>query len=146
MSQRALLLEAHHATRPQLTLDQAARLWSGEAVAPANRDDVGELSNYPEAFDLVSAYLDGGEPVTEALIGEITGGWSRACAARLRSPGVTVPPGTTSSTAVHARRFTPRATGAPRDVDRRTRSLPVASVTIRRRLFGTPLAWPPSCR
>jgi Fic family protein len=74
MSQQALLLEAHHTTHiegTQLTLDEAARLWAGEAVAGANRDDVRELLNYREAFNLVSDYLDSGEPITEALIREI---------------------------------------------------------------------------
>ena len=74
MSERALLLEAHHTTHiegTELTLDQAARLWSGEAVAGANREDVRELLNYREAFNLVSDYLNSGEPITEGLIREI---------------------------------------------------------------------------
>lgn len=74
MSQRALLLEAHHTTHiegTQLTLDEAARLWAGETVEGANRDDVRELLNYREAFNLVAEYLGSGEPITEALIREI---------------------------------------------------------------------------
>jgi len=74
MSQRALLLEAHHTTHiegTQLTLDEAARLWAGESVAGANRDDVRELLNYRDAFSLVAEYLGSGEPITEALIREI---------------------------------------------------------------------------
>lgn len=74
MSQRALLLEAHHTTHiegTQLTLDEAARLWAGEKVEGASRDDVKELLNYREAFNLVAEYLDSGEPITEALIREI---------------------------------------------------------------------------
>lgn len=74
MGQRALLLEAHHTTHiegTQLTLDEAARLWAGEAVEGANRDDVRELLNYREAFNLVAEYLGSGEPITEALIREI---------------------------------------------------------------------------
>jgi Fic family protein len=74
MSQRALLLEAHHTTHiegTQLTLDEAARLWAGEEVPGANRDDVRELLNYRGAFDLVAEYLGSGEPITEALIREI---------------------------------------------------------------------------
>ena len=38
MSQRALLLEAHHTTHiegTQLTLEQAERLWAGQPVAEA---------------------------------------------------------------------------------------------------------------
>jgi Fic family protein len=74
MSQRALLLEAHHTTHiegTQLTLDEAARLWAGEEVPGADRDDVRELLNYRGAFNLVAEYLGSGEPITEALIREI---------------------------------------------------------------------------
>jgi Fic family protein len=74
MSQRALLLEAHHTTHiegTQLTLDEAARVWAGEPVPGANVDDVRELLNYRDAFNLVAEYLGSGEPITEALIREI---------------------------------------------------------------------------
>lgn len=74
MSQRALLLEAHHTTHiegTQLTIEQAERLWAGETVEHANPDDVRELLNYRGAFNLVSEYLESGEPVTEGLIREI---------------------------------------------------------------------------
>ena len=46
MSQRALLLEAHHSTHiegTELTLAQAERLWAGQKVPGAKRDDVREL-------------------------------------------------------------------------------------------------------
>jgi Fic family protein len=74
MSQRALLLEAHHTTHIEgthLTIDQSERLWAGQPVAEAQADDVRELLNYREAFNLVSEYLESGEPVTEGLIREI---------------------------------------------------------------------------
>ncbi|MEM7048401.1 MAG: Fic family protein [Acidobacteriota bacterium] len=74
MSQRALLLEAHHTTHiegTELTIEQAERLWTGQEVEQAQEDDVRELLNYREAFNLVSDYLDSGEPVTEGLIREI---------------------------------------------------------------------------
>lgn len=74
MSQRALLLEAHHTTHiegTQLTLEEAERVLAGETVAGANRDDVRELLNYRDAFNLVSDYLGAGEPITEGLIREI---------------------------------------------------------------------------
>src|SRR5437660_10351622 len=74
MSQRALLLEAHHTTHIEgthLTIEQAERLWSGDRVEEARPDDVRELLNYRGAFQLVSEYLGGGEPVTEGLIREI---------------------------------------------------------------------------
>ncbi|WP_291992534.1 Fic family protein [Candidatus Accumulibacter sp. ACC003] len=74
MSQQALLLEAHHSTHIEgtlLTLGEAERLWGGETVAGANVDDVRELLNYRDAFELVSEYLGGGEPITEGLLREI---------------------------------------------------------------------------
>ena len=74
MSQRALLLEAHHTTHiegTQLTLGEAARLWAGGTVEGARRDDVRELLNYRDAFELVSEYLGSGEAITEGLIREI---------------------------------------------------------------------------
>jgi Fic family protein len=74
MSQRALLLEAHYTTHiegTELTLDEAARLWAGETVPGAKRDDVRELLNYRDAFNLVAEYLGSGEPITEGLIREI---------------------------------------------------------------------------
>jgi Fic family protein len=74
MSQRALLLEAHHTTHIEgthLTIEQSERLWAGQPVAEAQADDVRELLNYREAFKLVSEYLESGEPVTEGLIREI---------------------------------------------------------------------------
>ncbi len=74
MSQRALLLEAHHTTHIEgthLTIEQAERLWSGDRVDEARPDDVRELLNYRGAFNLVSEYLHSGEPVTEGLIREI---------------------------------------------------------------------------
>ncbi len=74
MSRRALLLEAHHTTHiegTQLTLEQSELLWDGQAVQEASADDVRELLNYRDAFNLVSEYLEGGEPVTEGLIREI---------------------------------------------------------------------------
>ncbi|MCB0158482.1 MAG: Fic family protein, partial [Caldilineaceae bacterium] len=74
MGERALLLEAHHTTHiegTRLTLDQSARLLAGEAVPSADADDVRELLNYREAFELVSDYLNSGDPITEGLIREI---------------------------------------------------------------------------
>ena len=73
MSQRALLLEAHHTTRiegTQLTIEQAEQAWSGQMVR-ADDDDVRELLNYRAAFHLVSDALNHGDPITEGLIREI---------------------------------------------------------------------------
>lgn len=74
MSERALLLEAHHTTHiegTRLTLDQAEQLLAGQPVPQADADDVRELLNYRDAFQLVSEYLDSGAPITEGLIREI---------------------------------------------------------------------------
>ena len=74
MSEEALLLEAHHTTHiegTELSLDDASRLWAGDTVAGADRDDVRELLNYRDAFNLVSDYLGSGEHITEGLIREI---------------------------------------------------------------------------
>src|SRR5262249_9883022 len=55
----------------QLTLAQSERLWAGRPVAEAKADDARELLNYRDAFNLVSEYLQSGDPVTEGLIREI---------------------------------------------------------------------------
>lgn len=74
MSQRALLLEAHHTTHiegTQLSVEQAEQVWAGQEVKGANADDVRELLNYRGAFHLVDDYLSSGAPVSEGLIREI---------------------------------------------------------------------------
>lgn len=74
MSDRALLLEAHHTTHIEgthLTLDQAQQLWEGKDVPGASRDDTRELLNYRSAFDLVSESLATNYPITEGVIREI---------------------------------------------------------------------------
>jgi len=74
MQNKALIKEAHHTTRiegTRLTLDQAERLWHGEAVPEADPDDARELLNYRSAFEFVSECLDSGDPITEGLIREI---------------------------------------------------------------------------
>jgi Fic family protein len=74
MSQRALLLEAHHTTHiegTQLSVEEAEQLWAGHAVGGADADDVRELLNYRGAFELVGEYLSSGAPIGEGLIREI---------------------------------------------------------------------------
>ena len=74
MSERALLLEAHHTTHIEgthLTLAEAEQLLAGQPVPQADADDVRELLNYRDAFNLVSDYLDSGAPITEGLVREI---------------------------------------------------------------------------
>ncbi|MCY2964108.1 MAG: Fic family protein [Planctomycetota bacterium] len=74
MSQRALLLEAHHTTQiegTRLTLDQSRQLWAGESVSGTDVDDVRELLNYRAAFELVVEHAAGDQPISEILIREI---------------------------------------------------------------------------
>ena len=74
MRSRALLLEAHHTTHiegTRLTLEQAERLFAGQAVPEADPEDARELLNYRDAFEFVSSYLNDGGPITEGLIREI---------------------------------------------------------------------------
>lgn len=74
MSQRALLLEAHHTTHiegTRLTLEESERLLAGENVPGADPDDARELLNYRDAFEFVSACLNDGKPITESLVREI---------------------------------------------------------------------------
>jgi len=74
MGNQALIKEAHHTTHiegTRLTLDQARRLWKGEAVPEADPDDTRELLNYRSAFAFVSECLDSGDPITEIMIREI---------------------------------------------------------------------------
>ena len=70
MQARALILEAHHTTHiegTQLTLEQSERLLAGEPVPEADPEEVRELLNYRDAFDLVAEYLGSGEAITEGL-------------------------------------------------------------------------------
>ena len=60
MQSQALILEAHHTTHiegTQLTLEQSEQLWEGHHLEAVNPDDVKELLNYRQAFDLVSGYV-----------------------------------------------------------------------------------------
>src|SRR5664280_1905754 len=74
MQANALTLEAHYTTHiegTKLTLEQSTRLLAGQTVPEADPNDVCELLNYRTAFKLVAAYIDSGEPITQALIREI---------------------------------------------------------------------------
>ncbi len=74
MQERALVREAHFTTHiegTQLTLEQAERIFAAESVPDAATDDMIELLNYRNAFDLVAGYLGSGSPITEDLIKDI---------------------------------------------------------------------------
>lgn len=71
MSQRALLAEAYattHMEGTELTLPQAERAWGGASVTEARDDDVRELLNYREAFNLVSEHVAAGGRIGEELV------------------------------------------------------------------------------
>ena len=95
VSQHALLLEAHHTTHiegTQLTLDEGARLWAGEEVEGADRDDVRELLDYRDAFNLVAEsrrFLERGQlgiEEFEALVPGVHRGEGRRVRAPSTSP------------------------------------------------------------
>ena len=74
MQNRALVLEAYHTTHiegTQLTLRESEQLWQGQHLSDANPDDVRELLNYRQAFELVSGYVSNGDLITEGLVREI---------------------------------------------------------------------------
>lgn len=74
LQERALILEAHHTTHiegTRLTLEDSEKLLQGKEIRGADPDDVKELLNYKEAFELVSDYLNAGDQITEGLIREI---------------------------------------------------------------------------
>jgi Fic family protein len=74
MQRKALISEAFYTTHiegTQLTLEQSEQLWEGQHVEAADPDDVQELLNYRQAFELVSDYIGVGEPIIEGLIREI---------------------------------------------------------------------------
>lgn len=90
MSQQALLLEAHHTTHiegTQLSVEQAAQLWAGHEVAGADENDVRELLNYRQAFELVADHLSHEGPITEGLVREIRKRLVRGVRGGLAMPG-----------------------------------------------------------
>ena len=52
-------------------MEQAERLFAGQAVPDADPEDARELLNYRDAFEFVSGYLNDGGPITEGLVREI---------------------------------------------------------------------------
>ena len=74
MQNKALLLEAYHTTHiegTQLTLDQSKQIFEGLDVPDTNKDDVQELLNYRDAFELVSAHINDNMLITEIIVREI---------------------------------------------------------------------------
>lgn len=74
MQARALILEAHHTTHIEgthLSLDQSARLISGEKMQGVDSEDTKELFNYKKSFDFAVDYVFSQGTITESLIREI---------------------------------------------------------------------------
>lgn len=74
LQNKALILEAHHTTHIEgthLTLEQSAQILHGKKISNASADDIQEVKNYSNAFNLVSKYLKTGKPITESLVREI---------------------------------------------------------------------------
>ena len=74
MQDKALILEAHYTTHiegTELTLEQSKKALQGKKISGTDPEDIKELLNYRKAFELVSNYLNSGDPITEVLIREI---------------------------------------------------------------------------
>ena len=88
MSDRALILEAHHTTHiegTRLTLDQATRLLNGEAVPEADPDDVRELLNYRAAFEFVSECLGTNSGTSILISKDAVPSVSRICSGKYQN-------------------------------------------------------------
>ncbi|MCZ0932741.1 MAG: Fic family protein [Oligoflexia bacterium] len=71
MSKNAFLLETHHTTHiegTQLTFEQSRKILAGQKVSGLNKEDIKEVKNYRDAFNLVSKHLKEQKSITEALI------------------------------------------------------------------------------
>ena len=74
MSQNALLLETHHTTHiegTELSLEQSKKILSGQKVSGARKQDIKEVKNYKDAFNLMSSSLKTETRITESLIKKI---------------------------------------------------------------------------
>lgn len=71
MSQNAFLLETHHTTHiegTQLTFEQSKKILAGQKITGVNKEDIQEVKNYRDAFNLVSKSLKPEKDITESLI------------------------------------------------------------------------------
>ena len=69
-----MLLETHHTTHiegTQLTLEQSKKILAGKQVLNADKQDIKEVKNYRDAFNLVSGYLKTEASIQEFMIKEI---------------------------------------------------------------------------
>ena len=73
-SRKAFLLETHHTTHiegTQLTFEQSKKIIEGKTIPGANKEDVKEVKNYKDSFELVSNYLKTNSDITESIIKQI---------------------------------------------------------------------------
>ena len=74
MSKNAFLLETHHTTHiegTQLTFEQSRKILAGQKISGVNQEDIKEVKNYRDAFNLVSKYLKEKKNITETLVKNI---------------------------------------------------------------------------
>ena len=74
MSRNAFLLETYHTTHiegTQLTLEQSNRILAGQKISGVNKEDVKEVKNYRDAFNLVLKLPKEEQNITETLIKNI---------------------------------------------------------------------------
>ena len=74
MSRNALLVETHHTTHiegTQLTLEQSKKILAGQKVTNVSKQDIKEVKNYRDAFNLVSNYLKTETKIKESIIKNI---------------------------------------------------------------------------
>ncbi|MYE07320.1 MAG: Fic family protein, partial [Oligoflexia bacterium] len=74
MSKNAFLLETHHTTHiegTQLTFEQSRKILAGQKISGVNQEDIKEVKNYRDAFNLVSKYLKEKKSITETLVKNI---------------------------------------------------------------------------
>ena len=74
MSRNAFLLETHHTTHiegTQLTFEQSRKILAGQKISGLDKEDIKEVTNYRDAFNLVSKHLKEQKGITETLIKSI---------------------------------------------------------------------------
>ena len=74
MSRNALLVETHHTTHiegTQLTFEQSKKVLAGHKVSGVSKQDIKEVKNYRDAFQLVSNYLKTETSIKESIIKDI---------------------------------------------------------------------------
>ena len=74
MSRNAFLLETYHTTHiegTQLSFEQSQKILAGQKISVADKDDIKEVKNYRDAFNLVSKHLQEKKSITESLVKDI---------------------------------------------------------------------------